>query len=167
MVLIQNMIGVKKVPNNKDFIKSILKNLIDELNKFLIIILFLLIILTIFVRNFYLDMIKIIILIIIIFRIASKNKTKRYQENKKFLRMKESLMKPFSNIIRNFKDRKNYVYKKCHKCKTTLKLPLPNKMGINHAKCPNCHNRVTIFCLRKKAPEKIKVEVIKKARKEK
>lgn len=160
------MIGVKRVPNNKDFIKQILKNIIDDLNKLLIIILLFLIIITIFIRNFYLDVMKILLLIIIIFRITSKDKSKRYKENQTYIKLKKKLLKPFSNISRNFKDRKEYVYKKCSKCKTTLKLPLPTKRGINHAKCPNCNNRVTIFSLRKKAPEKIKVEVIKKSRKE-
>lgn len=160
------MIGVKRVPNNKNFIKQILKNIIDDLNKLLIIILLFLIIITIFIRNFYLDVMKILLLIIIIFRITSKDKSKRYKENQTYIKLKKKLLKPFSNISRNFKDRKEYVYKKCSKCKTTLKLPLPTKRGINHAKCPNCNNRVTIFSLRKKAPEKIKVEVIKKSRKE-
>ena len=73
-----------------------------------------------------------------------------------------TITKPFTNIIRNFKDRKTHVYKKCSKCKTTLKLPLPKTQGINHAKCPECGNRVTIITLRKQQEEKIKVEVIKK-----
>ena len=73
-----------------------------------------------------------------------------------------TITRPFQNLIRNFKDRKTHVYKKCSKCKTTLKLPLPKTRGINHAKCPECSNRVTLFTLRKQQPEKIKVEVIKK-----
>ncbi len=153
------------MPNNKDFIKSIIKNLIDDLNRFLIIILLFLIVITIFIRTFYLDILKILVLFIIIFRITSKNKVKRYKENQVYLNIKRTLLKPFINIIRNFKDCKNSVYKKCSKCQTTLKLPLPNKRGINHAKCPNCGNRVTIFSLRKKAADKVHIEVIKKSRK--
>ncbi len=153
------------MPNKKDFIKSIIKTLVDDLNRLLIIILLFLIIITIFIRNFYLDILKILILILVIFRITSKNKTKRYKENQTYLNIKKTLLKPFSNIIRNFNNRKSYVYKKCSKCKTTLKLPLPNKRGINHAKCPSCGTRVTLFTLRKKASEKVHVEVIKKTRK--
>lgn len=142
--------------------KSIINSLIDSLNRFLIIVLLILIILTIFIRTFVLDILKFLILIIIIFRIASKNKYQRNKENQQFIKIKNKLLKPFNNIIRNFKDRKEYVYKKCSKCKTTLKLPLPKKRGIQHAKCPNCKARVTLFTLRKKQKEKIKVEVIKK-----
>ena len=137
--------------------KSILANLVDELNRFLLIILLILIIITIFIRTFILDLLKFIILGIIIFRLVSKNKYNRDNENKKYLSIKKSLLKPFNNIIRNFKDRDLYVYKRCSKCKTTLKLPLPDKRGIHHAKCTKCKRRVTLFTLRK-----VKVEVIKK-----
>lgn len=144
--------------------KEIINQLIDALNKFLLIILLVLVILTIFVRSFILDILKFLILGIIIFRLTSKNKYKRNNENNKFLKITKTLTKPFSSIVRNYKNRKKYVYKRCRKCKTTLKLPLPNKRGIQHAKCPNCQNRVTLFTLRKKQPEKIKVEVIKKSK---
>ena len=143
-------------------LKSIIWNLIDELNRFLIIIDIILIIVSIFIKAFLLDLFKFIFLGLIIFRITSKNKIQRQKENKIYLKIVNTLTKPFKNIVRNFKDRKTYVYKKCSKCKTTLKLPLPNKRGINHAKCPECDNRVTLFTLRKKQEEKIKVEVIKK-----
>lgn len=145
--------------------KDIFNHFVDSLNKFLIIILLILIFTTFFIRTFILDLLKFIILAIIIFRISSKNKYKRSKENKQFLKIKNIILKPFSNTIRNYKDRKKYVYKKCSKCKTILKLPLPNKRGVNHAKCPNCSKRVTLFTLRKKQPEKIKVEVIKKSKK--
>lgn len=152
------------MPFNNKFpsIKEIINQLIDSLNRFLIILLIVLIIITIFVRTFILDILKFIILGIIIFRIVSKNKYQRTKENNQFLKIKKTITKPFSNIKRNYQDRKKYVYRKCSKCKTTLKLPLPPKRGLNHAKCPNCNNRVTLFTLRKKQPEKIKVEVIKK-----
>ena len=142
--------------------KSILNNLVDDLNKFLLIIDIILIIVSFFIKTFILDLIKFIILGIVIFRLVSKNKQQRAKENKIYQKIIKTITKPFTNIIRNFKDRKTHVYKKCSKCKTTLKLPLPKTRGINHAKCPECSNRVTIITLRKQQEEKIKVEVIKK-----
>ena len=142
--------------------KSILNNLVDDLNKFLLIIDIILIIVSFFIKTFILDLIKFIILGIVIFRLVSKNKQQRAKENKIYQKIIKTITKQFTKIIRNFKDRKTHVYKKCSKCKTTLKLPLPKKRGINHAKCPECSNRVTIITLRKQQEEKIKVEVIKK-----
>lgn len=146
---------------NGDFFKNSLKQVVDELNRFLLVILIILVILTLFLRYFILDLIKILLLVIIIFRLVSKNKIQRQKENQKFLAFLNTLSKPFKNIERNWIDRDKYVYRKCSKCHTILKLPLPTKRGINHAKCPNCHNRVTIFTLRK---YDVKVEVIKKKR---
>lgn len=142
---------------NKKFISDNLKNTFDALNKFLILLLFILMIITLFIRNFILDLLKFLILALIIYRLASKNKYQRNKENNQFLKITNFFLKPFQNLIRNFKDRDYYVYKKCPNCRTTLKLPLPNKRGINHAKCPNCHKRVTLFTLRK-----VKIEIIKK-----
>ncbi len=142
--------------------KSILNNLVDDLNKFLLIIDIILIIVSFFIKTFILDLIKFIILGIVIFRLVSKNKQQRSKENKIYQKIIKTITNPFTNIIRNFKDRKTHVYKKCSKCKTTLKLPLPKTRGINHAKCPECSNRVTIITLRKQQEEKIKVEVNKK-----
>lgn len=152
--------------NNGNFpnfsFKEIINQLIDSLNKFLLFLFFVLAIVTIFIRIFILDLFKFLILFAVIFRLTSKNKNKRQKENKIFVKIKDKILKPFSNINKKFKDRKKYIYKKCHKCKTILKLPLPKKSGINHAKCPNCQNRVTLFNLRHQKPEKVKVEVIKK-----
>ena len=147
-----------KLPSLKD----VLKALIDELNRFLIILFLIFLVISFFVRNFYIDITKVIILGLIIFRLASKNKIQRRKENEVFKNILSTLKKPFDILKRNYEDRNKYVYKKCSKCKTTLKLPLPNKRGINHSKCPNCGNRVTIITFRKKKEEKIKVDVIKK-----
>lgn len=151
------------MPSIKEIIKYLVKNIIDDLNKFLFILFLILFILSIFIHNFYIDITKVLLLIVFILRLVSKDKSKRYKENQKYLKIKNTILHPFTFIKRKSSDKdKNSVYKKCPKCKTILKLPLPKKIGINHAKCPNCSNRVTIISLRKKSKEKIKVEVIKK-----
>ena len=70
--------------------------------------------------------------------------------------IKRKLLKPFKDFKRNCKD-KDYVYKRCNKCKTIVKLPLPSKRGIKHAKCPKCKKRLTFITLKK-----LKIEIIKK-----
>lgn len=138
-------------------IKTILLNLVDELNRFLLILWVVFLLISLLTHNFVCDFIPFLIIALVVFRLLSKNKNARYQENQLYLKIKKKLGKPFINIKRNFKDRHFWVYRKCHKCHTILKLPLPNKRGINHAKCPNCGKRITLFTLRK-----VKVEVIKK-----
>lgn len=89
------------------------------------------------------------------YRFFSKKIYKRSNENQKYLKIKNNLLKPFKNFKRNMKD-KDYIYKKCNNCKKTLRLPLPYERGIKHTKCPNCKKKLTIFVLKKQ-----KIEIIK------
>lgn len=128
---------------------------LDDLGKFLFKIYFILLIINIFVKSYVLTIIEFIIVVIVLYRFISKDIYKRSNENVKFRKIKKKLLKPFLNIKRNFKD-KDHVYKKCHHCKTTLKLPLPNKRGIKKVKCTNCKKRNKFLILKK-----VKIELIK------
>lgn len=127
---------------------------LDKLSKFSLQILFILFLSNILFRIKYLFIIELLLLLLIIFRTLSKNIYVRNKENQKYLKIKNKILKPFQNIKRNFKD-KDHIYKKCSKCKKTLKLPLPDKKGIKHVICPNCKNRITFITLKK-----YKVEII-------
>lgn len=128
---------------------------IDELYKFLFKTYIGLIILNLFINNTILSLLELIIVIIMIYRTLSKNINKRKQENIIFIEIKKQVLKPFINIKRNILD-KDYIYKKCSKCKKTLKLPIPFERGIKHTKCPNCKKKMTILVLKKQ-----KIEIIK------
>lgn len=130
----------------------------DELYHFLLKTYIVLIIINIFVGSKVLSIIELGIIIYMFYRLFSKNCYQRRKENKKYLEIKKSFLVPFTNIKRNIQDKDN-VYKKCFHCKTTLKLPVPMKRGIKHAKCPNCKKRLTIFTLKKQ-----KIEIIKKSK---
>lgn len=129
---------------------------IDNLHKFCLWFYIFIVIVNIFLHSNILIYTEIIIFIIVIYRMFSKNIYRRNLENQMYLKLKKILLKPFNNIKRNFLDRKKYVYKKCHKCKTTLRLPIPYKRGFNHVICPECKNRITCFSLRQK-----KIEIIR------
>ena len=129
---------------------------IDNLYKFCLWFYIFIVIVNIFLHSNILICTEIIIFIIVIYRMFSKNIYRRNLENQMYLKFKKILLKPFNNIKRNFLDRKKYVYKKCHKCKTTLRLPIPYKRGFNHVICPECKNRITCFSLRQK-----KIEIIR------
>lgn len=130
---------------------------IDELYQFLFFLYLFIVIIDLFVKNNILFGVELFLLIIIFYRIFSKNINKRRKENEMYLNLKNRFLTPFKNIKRNYRDRNNYIYKKCRKCHTTLRLPLPSKRGIKYAKCPNCKERVRIICFRK-----LKIEVIRK-----
>lgn len=127
----------------------------DELYKFLFGLYFLIFIIDLFINTKWLSIIELVIIFIMFYRVFSKNITKRKKENKEYLKIKNSFLKPFKNIKRNIFDKDN-VYKKCHKCKTTLKLPIPYERGIKYTKCPKCNYKNKLLILKKQ-----KIEIIR------
>lgn len=128
----------------------------DELYTFLFYVYLFLLIVDLFFNSRVLSLLELITIFIVFYRIFSKNIYARSNENRKYLKIKKELF----NKLKKHKD-KNHIYKKCRYCKTTLKLPLPDKIGIKHVKCPKCKKRLSVFVLKK---QRIKVEIIKNKR---
>lgn len=116
----------------------------DELYNFLLKSYLVIFVINIFLKSSILRYLQLIIFFYMFFRLFSKKIYKRSDENVAFLKMKKNFLKPFRDIQRNIKD-KDHIYKKCRKCKTTLKLPLPYKRGPKKAKCPHCGKKVRVF----------------------
>ena len=71
-----------------------------------------------------------------IFRMLSKNLTKRAQENAWFLKWFTPIKKKFSQARVRFKNRKIYKYYRCPKCKSWLRLP--RGIGEKTVTCGHC-----------------------------
>ena len=69
------------------------------------------------------------------FRILSKNTYKRALENQKYLLLRDRVMPLFDEKTKSLRD-KNYIYKKCPKCSS--KLRLRRIKGKHVTKCPKC-----------------------------
>lgn len=135
----------------------------DDLYYFLIKLYIFLLIIDLFITSNILNILELLLVFIIFYRFFSKKIYKRNNENKVFLNLKSHTLKPLkkvkknlNNIKRNIKD-EEYIYKKCHNCNTTLRLPLPTNYGVKHVKCPKCNKKLTVLCLKKQ-----KIEIIKK-----
>ena len=129
---------------------------IDELYKLLLIICFILVIINIFIDNIVIRLLELLIFIIAIYRVLSKNKYKRIKENQKYLEVEKKIINYFNYLKRKYRDRNTHMYKKCSKCGQKIRLPL--KKGKHTVKCPNCNEKFEVKC---KKNEKIKVEIIK------
>lgn len=129
---------------------------LDALSKFLLKLLFWVLMFNILIHHYIMFIIEVLLLLIILYRVLSKKIYIRNKENQIYLRIKNKLLKPFNNIIRNIKD-KDHVYKKCRSCKKVLKLPLPDKREIKRVKCPNCGKKLKVFTLKYQ-----KIEIIRK-----
>ena len=133
---------------------------IDELYKFLFLTYIILILVNLFLKIDFLTIIELLLVIVIFYRVLSKNKERRRVENNRYLKVRNSVKDIFQNIKKKWTGDK--IYKKCPKCKKVLKISLPSKRGIKHVTCPNCKKRITMLCLRCE-----KVEVIIKKKKNK
>lgn len=109
---------------------------------------------TVFIRNFWvnviINIILTLILLLIAFRTLSRNISQRSKENEIFLyyynRTKPftSKIKPFFKRIgawfnlqsRKIKDRKTHRYIKCPYCKATIRVPF--RKGKHSVNCPRC-----------------------------
>lgn len=88
--------------------------------------------------NIILTSLAFIFLVYLIFRMLSKNLSKRAEENRKYIKLENSF-KMFFRLQKNkFKYRKTHRYRKCPKCKNSLRLPYVK--GEHSVKCPRCNN---------------------------
>ena len=132
---------------------------IDDLYKFLLYCYIIILFIDLFVNFKLLSIIELILVIYIFYRVFSKNISKRKQENYQYLKIKNKIKSYISFQKKKWDERDTKFYKKCPKCKTILKLPLPSKRGLKHITCPKCQKRMIVLCLRH---EKIEIIVNKK-----
>ncbi|NLV76056.1 MAG: hypothetical protein GX023_03595 [Tissierellia bacterium] len=109
---------------------------VDQLSWALLVISILISILSRILDSQVLAMLYIIPLGIVLYRMFSKDISKRYQENIKFLNKWNSIKRKINNRIQRIKGLKYYKYYKCSNCKQTLRVPRgKGKISIT---CPKC-----------------------------
>ena len=109
---------------------------VDDLSKFMLYITLGLCIITIFFRNPILNAILLVGLILVYFRIFSKNHQKRYQENLQFLKIKDKVVHFFHREKNIVEQRKIYRIYTCPSCKQ--KIRIPKGKGKVCVTCPKC-----------------------------
>lgn len=122
----------------------------DELYHFLFLLYIITFILNIFLKNYFLSLLELILIFSIFYRFFSKNISKRRKENINFLELKKRIKNCFNRTDTN------YIYKKCHHCKKTLRLPIPSNRGFKYVICPVCNKKNLFLIFRK-----VHIEVIK------
>ena len=85
--------------------------------------------------------IALILLIWSYFRMFSKNVSKRYQENVRFLALKRKIAGPIAKRWDHLKQRRTHVFFKCPSC--GQKMRTLKGQGEKHITCPKCHTQFT------------------------
>lgn len=113
----------------------------DQLNKVMLTAALILFIVSLITRLSLLYYFAIVLLIYCIFRMMSRNSTKRLEENVAFSRFLHKITSFFSSRKKRFEDRKTHAYYKCPTCRQQLRVPKGRgRISIN---CPKCHNSFT------------------------
>ena len=108
----------------------------DSLSRFLSVVLLVIIVLGLFIRIPFSGLITLALLIILYWRMFSRNIPKRYEENQKFLHIRDKFLGRFSSFGSNLSQMKDYHIYKCPRC--NQKIRIPRGKGHIMVRCPRC-----------------------------
>lgn len=112
----------------------------DRLNMFLLIVLMVCAVGNLFVRNAYLSVLltswEFLLIILIYYRMFSRNISKRYAENQKYLAMENRVRRFFGKNKYIQQQRKEFHIYTCPQCKQ--KIRIPKGKGKVSIRCPKC-----------------------------
>lgn len=114
---------------------------LDQFSQFLLITGLILIIVSAFSgsRGSVLNLLGLIVIIYAYFRVFSKNVSKRYGENSKYLFYADKVKRKFVGFKASFKQRKTHKVFKCPNCKQ--KIRVPKGKGKIEISCPKCYTK--------------------------
>ena len=112
----------------------------DRLNMFLLIVLMACAVGNLFVRNAYFSVLltswEFLLIILIYYRMFSRNISKRYAENQKYLAMENRVRRFFGKNKYIQQQRKEFHIYTCPQCKQ--KIRIPKGKGKVSIRCPKC-----------------------------
>lgn len=108
----------------------------DQLGKVLSYITMIALVLSMLFQIYILYLIGAACIIYSYFRMFSKNISKRYNENQKFLNWRYKLICNYNKYKNQFRDRKVHAIFKCPNCQQ--KIRVPRGKGKISIKCPKC-----------------------------
>ena len=88
----------------------------------------------------FLDLFGMAAIVYTYFRIFSKNISKRYQENQKYLQMTDKLRARFQKEKRMMSQRKDYHIYSCPGCGQKIRIPRGGFKKVE-IECPKCHTK--------------------------
>ena len=121
------------------------RNVVDQFARFTMGVALAAIVLTLFTGTrsgigAFLDLFGMAAIVYTYFRIFSKNISKRYQENQKYLQMTDKLRARFQKEKRMMSQRKDYHIYSCPGCGQKIRIPRGGFKKVE-IECPKCHTK--------------------------
>ena len=125
----------------KDGVRNFMigRNGADQLSMAMLIAGIVLSLLTTITRLAVFNVLGLIVLILTIFRMFSRNLEKRRAENQKFVNFRANFGTNSKQLMNRLKNMKKYKYFKCPQCGARLRLP--RKVGEVTVTCGKCKNQ--------------------------
>ena len=109
---------------------------LDQLSIGMLILAFLISLVSSFTGADWVSLISFAVLVLVILRMFSRNRDRRWKENQAFLKVFNPVKFWFIGRHRRFADRKTHRYFKCPGCKQELRVP--RGKGKINIRCPKC-----------------------------
>lgn len=110
----------------------------DDLSRFCLIITLILFVLSMITKISFFSWIGLLLLIYIYFRMFSKDRMKRYSENRSFVNLRNKTTAKRELTKKHMSERKTHRFYKCPKCRQ--KVRVPKGRGKICITCPKCRN---------------------------
>ena len=123
------------------------RNGMDSLGRFSLVIYLVLAVVNVFVRNLTargsLFIVQWLILLVIIFRMISKNIPARRRENERFEKIFHKYRPKLDMMGQRLRNIRTKRYRTCTNCKAVVRLPI--RRGKHFVKCPKCNIPFKVF----------------------
>lgn len=112
------------------------RNGVDELARFESIFVWVLLLVSIFSRMWIFDLLAMALIVHMYFRILSRNVSKRYEENQKYVNFRYNAVVKWDKKKKRIAQRRNYRFYKCPMCRQEVRVPKGH--GKIQITCPKC-----------------------------
>ena len=112
------------------------RNGVDELARFESIFVWVLLLVSIFSRMWIFDLLAMALIVHMYFRILSRDVSKRYEENQKYVNFRYNAVVKWDKKKKRIAQRRNYRFYKCPMCKQDVRVPKGH--GKIQITCPKC-----------------------------
>ena len=112
------------------------RNGVDELARFESIFIWVLLLVSIFSRMWIFDLLAMALIVHMYFRILSRDVSKRYEENQKYVNFRYNAVVKWDKKKKRIAQRRNYRFYKCPMCRQEVRVPKGH--GKIQITCPKC-----------------------------